>query len=74
MQWQVRGRSPFEECKQSTGILCHKAVAIESNQLARNDHQHRVEGLCPRKYGVLGQNLHWVMLSPSRPCRQLLVR
>ena len=42
LQWQVRGWSPFKECKQSTGILCHKAVAIESNQLAQNDHQHGV--------------------------------
>ena len=49
MQWQVRGRSPFEECRQSTRILCREAVAIESNQLARNNHQRRVEGLRPRK-------------------------
>ena len=49
MQWHVRGRSPFEECRQSTHILCREAVAIESNQLAQNDHQRGVEGLRPRK-------------------------
>ena len=71
MQWQVMGQNPFEECKQSIGILCCKVVAIESNQLARNDHQRGVEGPRPRKYAVQGQNLRWVMLSPSYSCRRL---
>jgi len=44
------GTESFRGMQQSVDILC-KAVAIESNQLAQNDHQRGVKGLRPRKYG-----------------------